>query len=315
MTTDFRDAQQAAGFVTPALYRTHAAVLLQKYPKFNYYDFLPVNTEGDLWDIGTLVYSGDFAGAADYVSGKGFDIPDASANFTQGVSNFYLAGVGYQLSLQEANRAMRMMGSNQDPLQSSLGERKAQGARLVADKFVYDVAMKGKTEKNITGLVNNPTVPTANAPTGGWATATGAQMLADVNTALNDVIVNSLETSIPDTLALPTSKLTALNNAQLPNAGMSVLAFVQANNSYTALTGQRLKVINSRELETAGAGGTRRMIAYESDPQNLEFFLPGAYEFLDPFAISSMSWRVDGVMNVGQLEIYRPKTLSYRDGI
>lgn len=315
MTTDFRDAQQAAGFVTPALYRTHAAVLLQKYPKFNYYDFLPVNTEGDMWDVGTLVYSGDFAGAADYISGKGFDVPDVSANFTQGVSNFYLAGAGYSLSLQEVNRAQRMMGSNQNPLGTSLGERKAEGARLVADKFVYDVAMKGKTEKNLTGLINNASVPTANAPTGTWATATPAQMLADVNAALNDVIVNSLETALPNTLALPTSKLTFLNNTQLTNAGMSVLAFIQANNSFTALTGQKLRVINSRELETAGAGSTKRMIAYESDPQNLEFFLPGAYEFRDPFAISSMSWRVDGIMNVGQLEIYRPKALSYRDNI
>ena len=65
MTTIFQDAQQAAGFVTPALYRTHAAVLEQKYPAFNYADMIPVNTEGDMWDIGTLVYSGDLAGAAD----------------------------------------------------------------------------------------------------------------------------------------------------------------------------------------------------------------------------------------------------------
>ena len=315
MTTDFRDAQQAVGFVTPALYRTHAAVLLAKYPKFNYYDFLPVNTEGDMWDVGTLVYSGDFAGAADYISGKGFDVPDVTANFSQGVSNFYLAGAGYQLTLQEANRAQRMMGTSSNPLNASLGERKAQAARLVADKFVYDVAMKGKAEKGATGLVNNASVPTANAPTGTWGTATPSQMLADVNAALNDVIVNSLETALPNTLALPTSKLTQLNNTQLTNAGMSVLAFVQQNNSYTALTGKPLNIVNSRELETAGAGSTKRMIAYEASPENLEFFLPGAFEFRDPFAISSMAWRVDGIMNVGQLEIYRPKALSYRDNI
>jgi hypothetical protein len=57
------------------------------------------------------------------------------------------------------------------------------------------------------------------------------------------------------------------------------------------------------------------MVAYEKSPDNLEFFLPGLFEFLSPFAISSMTWRVDGIMNVGQLEIYRPKTVSYRDGI
>jgi hypothetical protein len=57
------------------------------------------------------------------------------------------------------------------------------------------------------------------------------------------------------------------------------------------------------------------MVAYEKSPDNVEFFLPGMFEFLSPFAISSMSWRIDGIMNVGQLEIYRPKTFSYRDNI
>jgi hypothetical protein len=47
----------------------------------------------------------------------------------------------------------------------------------------------------------------------------------------------------------------------------------------------------------------------------MEFFLPGAFEFMPLFPTSSMTWRVDGVMNVGQLEVYRPKTVSYRDGI
>ena len=55
----FTDAQQAAGFVTPALYRTHAAVLQTKYPSFDYSGLVPINTDGDMWDIGTLVYSGD----------------------------------------------------------------------------------------------------------------------------------------------------------------------------------------------------------------------------------------------------------------
>jgi hypothetical protein len=81
------------------------------------------------------------------------------------------------------------------------------------------------------------------------------------------------------------------------------------------MTGQPLDIRPSRELETAGASSTKRMIAYEKSPDNMEFFLPGLFEFLPPFAISSMSWRVDGIMNVGQLEIYRPKTVSYRDGI
>jgi hypothetical protein len=186
---------------------------------------------------------------------------------------------------------------------------------MIADKFVYDRVIRGSTEKNFTGMINNASVPTANAPTGTWGTATPAQMLADVNTALNDVIVNSKETAMPNALLLPTSAFLVANNTQLTNVGESVLTYLKANNSYTAMTGQALDIRPSRELETAGASSTRRMVAYEKSPDNMEFFLPGLYEFQPQFPISSMAWRIDGIMNVGQLEIYRPKTMSYRDNI
>ena len=303
----FEDAQQAAGFVVPQLYRVHAAVLETKYPSFDYAGLVPVNTDGDMWDIGTLVYSGDLAGAAAYVAGKGFDIPNVGVNFAQGTSAFHLAGAGYELSLQEVNRAARM--------NVQLGDRKASAARLVSQKFVYDRVISGSTEKNTTGLINNGSVPAANAPTGTWGTATPAQMLADVNTALNDVITNSKETALPNALLLPTTAFLTANNTQLSNVDGSVLSFLKRNNSYTAITGQELDIRPSRELETAGASSTRRMVAYEKSPDNMEFFLPGMFEFLPPFAISSMSWRVDGIMNVGQVEVYRTKTMSYRDNI
>jgi len=303
----FQDAQQAAGFAVPALYRTHAGVFAQKYPSFDYAGLVPINTDGDMWDVGELVYSGDIAGVANYIGGKSFDIPNASVSLTQGVTGFHLGGVGYELSLQEVNRASRM--------NVPIDARKASAARMVAEKFIYDKVIRGSTVKNFTGLINNASVPTANAPTGTWASATPAQILADFNTALTDVYTNSGETAVANSVILPTSKFLYLNNTQLTNTGDSLLTFVKKNNSYTAVTNQPLDIRPSRELATAGASSTARMIAYEKSPDNMEFYLPGMFEFMPLFPTSSMSWRVDGVMNVGQLEIYRPKTLSYRDGI
>lgn len=305
--TIFKDAQQAAGFAVPALYRTHGVVFAQKYPSFDYAGLVPVNTDGDMWDVGTLVYSGDMAGVAQYIGGKSFDVPNASVNFQQGVSNFHMAGVGYELALQEVNRASRM--------NVTIDGRKASAARMVAEKFVYDRVIRGSTVKNFTGLINNAAVPTAAAPNGSWASATPAQKLADINTALTDVYVNSGETSTADTVLLPTAKFLDANNTQMPSIGMSVLTFLKTNNSYTAITGKPLDIRPSRELATAGASSTARLIAYEKSPDNMEFFLPGMFEFMPLFPTSSMTWRVDGVMNVGQFELYRPKTMSYRDGL
>ena len=313
---NLNDAQQVVGFAQPALFRTHR-MLPQKYPSFDYAGLVPVNTDGDMWDVGTLVYSGDVAGKAEYLGGKAFDVPNASINFSQGVSAFHLAGVGYELSRREVERFGRMVAQNPGITEggTNLAERKASAARMIADKFVYDRVIRGSVEKGFLGMINQTTVPTANAPTGTWATSTATQKRADVDAALTDVYVNSRETATANALLLPTSKFLLINSAVMDNTGVSVLEYLRRNNAYTAITNQPLDIRPSRELETAGAGSTGRMVAYEKSPDNMEFFLPGMFEFMPLFPTSSMTWRVDGVMNVGQFELYRPKTMSYRDNI
>jgi hypothetical protein len=140
-------------------------------------------------------------------------------------------------------------------------------------------------------------------------------MLADVNAALGDVITNSKETAIPNALLLPTTRFPRRQQhpavehrrlgAEVPADQQQLFGDDRAGSRHPPepRAGDRRRV------------GTRRMVAYEKSPDNVEFFLPGMYEFLPPFPISSMSWRVDGIMNVGQLEIYRPKAFSYRDNI
>lgn len=304
----FNDAQQAIGFARPALYRTHATVFEEKYPAFDYASYIPTNEDGDMWDVGTVVTSlNGPAGKAEYLSGKGFDIPNISAQMSQGVSNFYLAGCGYELSLQEVNRASRMG--------VDISSRDASGARKIGEKFAYDRAMTGSTEKGFTGLLNNATVPQASAPTGDWDTATPDEMVGDVDAALTDVYTNTKETELANTVLIPTSKFLKANRTKMTEFGGTVLKYLMENNAYTAITKKPLNIMPARQLETAGSGGTKRLVAYARNPGVLEFFMPGAFTFLPLHPLSSMSWRVDGIMNVGQTEIYLPKAVSYRDGI
>jgi hypothetical protein len=304
----FHDAQTAVGFATPALYRTHAKVFEEKYPAFDYATYIPVNEDGDMWDVGTVVTSlTGPAGKAEYLSGKGFDIPNVSSQMSQGVTNFYLAGCGYELSLQEVNRASRMG--------VDISGRDAGNARKVGEKFAFDRFMMGSGEKGFTGLLNNATVPQASAPTGSWDTATPDQMVGDVDAALTDVFSNTKETEMADTIIMPTSKFLKANRTKITDYGGTVLKYIMENNAYTAITKQPLNILPARWLETAGAASSRRLVAYSRNPDVLEAFLPGAFTFLPLHPLSSMSWRVDGIMNVGQTEIYRPKGVSYRDGI
>lgn len=314
MDINFHDAQQAMGFIVPQTLRINTAIEQQVYPSWDYSRLMFVNTDGDMWDIGSVFYSGDIAGAAQFLSGKGFDMPYADVSTAQHLQTNHFAGIGYEWSLQELQRAAK--------LGRSLSSDKAEAARKVAESFIYGIAMRGNAEKGMTGLINDANVPAADVAADGtagattFASKTATQILRDVNAVLNAPFNASKETQRANTLLLPTSRLQTM--AETPRADgsdMTVLAFLKANNSYTLETGQPLTIIGTRELETAGDGGTARMMAYDNDRGVVQMHLPGPHEFLPPFQKSSMTWEVAGIMNVGGVEFRRPKGAAYRDGI
>lgn len=310
---NFADAQQALGFITPQLLRIETQVYQTKYPSFDYSRLMFVNTDGDMWDIGSVFYSGDIAGKAEFLSGKGFDMPYADISQTQFLNANHLAGIGYEWSLQELQRAAK--------LGRSLSSDKALAASKVAESFCYGIAIRGNTEKNVTGLVNDANVPAANVAADGtgstttWSTKTPDLILRDINAALNAPYNATNETQVANTLLLPTTRLQYIAGLRIGDGADTLMKYIRENNAYTLGSGQQLTIIGTRELETAGASSTARMIAYDNSRDVVQFHLPGAHEFLPAFQKSSMTWEVAGIMNVGGTEIRLPKGLAYRDGI
>jgi hypothetical protein len=307
------DAQVGYAFLTPQLYRIETEVYMTRYPSFDISRFMTVDSSGDMWDIGTLVYSMDQVGEAAYLAGAGFDMPYASAKMAQGTQNFHLAGVGYEWNTQELQRAAKMG--------RALSSDKAAAAKLAADRFIYGVAMTGKNpagvaEKGGTGFTNNGSAPSAQVAADGtgssrlWSAKTSDLILRDINAALTAVESGTGETHVANTLALPTSAYNYI--ASTPRASGSdttILSYLQANN----VAGEALTIFKSRALETAGTGSSTRMVAYDRSPQVLKFHLPGPHQFLPPFQKSSMTYEVGGIMNVGGVEVRLPKAIVYRD--
>jgi hypothetical protein len=319
MRIDFTDAQQALGFVRPAFYNIEATIYEVKYPSFDYASLIPVITEGSEWARGTLFRSSDSAGKAEFLNGKGFDMPYADVTRSQYLKGFELAGIGYEWSLEEISVAANE-GIN-------LGDDKARAARRIAEQFLWNVGMTGRgdgvtTEKGWTGLINDPTVPTAMAAATGtgatttWSTKTPDQILADMNTALVGIINATVETEDADTILLPTARYLALSTIpRTTQSDTTILRYLEQNNVYTARTGRPLTIRALRVLNTAGASGTARMIAYRRDPEVVRFHLPMPHKFLPPFQKSSMTWEVGGIMRTGGTEIRLPGAFSYIDGI
>jgi hypothetical protein len=307
------DAQVGYAFLTPQLYRIETEVYMTRYPSFDFGQFMSIDTSGDMWDIGTIVYSQDDVGQAEYLAGAAFDMPYASSRMSQFNKPYHLAGIGYEWNTQELQRAAK--------LGRSLPSDKARAAKRAADRFLYGIALNGKTprgdaEKGGTGFVNNASAPSAQVANDGtgpsrlWSAKTPDLILRDINEALTAVETGTSETSIADTLILPTTRYNYI--ATTPRASgsdMTILSFLLANN----VAGQNLKILKSRELETAGTGSTTRLVAYENSPEVVKFHLPGSHQFLPPFQKSSMTYEVGGIMNVGGVEIRLPKAVVYRD--
>lgn len=316
---NFSDAQQSLGFLVPQLLRINAEIDYQVYPEFDYASFIPVDTDGGMWSAGSVFYTGDIAGRAEWLAGRANDMPYADISTTQLLQSNHLAGIGYEWNRQELERAAQM-GRN-------LGNEKARAARVVAESRIYALAFRGDSTKtgqtNITtGIVNNASVPAANVAADGtgssrlWSAKTPSLILRDINEALNAPFNATLETIRANTLLLPTTRLQYIAGITIGTASDStILDFIKRNNSYTLETGQPLVIRGSRELETAGASSTARMVAYSRTPDVVKLYLPGPHEFLQPFQKSALVWEVPGLFNYGGVEFRRPKGAAYRDGI
>lgn len=306
------DAQVGIAFLTPQLYRIETTAYMERKPSFDITRFFPVDSTGDMWDVGTLVYSMEDYGRAKFLAAEAFDMPFASTKTGQNTRPFHLAGIGYEVGVPDMQRAAK--------LGRSLDADGARSAVKASDRFIYGIGMTGLNpdgvnEKGWTGFVNNASAPAAQVANDGtgpsrlWSAKDPDLILRDINDALTTVETGTGETHVANTLALPTTAYNYIATKRVTDTGATILSFLQANN----LAGESLRIVKSRALETAGTGGTRRMVAYDRDPDVLRFFLPGPHRFYPPFWKSTFVYEVAGLMNVGGLDIRLPKAIVYRD--
>src|SRR5690606_21294446 len=141
-------------------------------------------------------------------------IPLADVSQDAQTKTFQLAAIGYQWNIEEVNTALQIGGS--------LPDRRARAARLAYTKFMYDLTLNGSAVKGMGGLTNYGGVTTTTAPADGtgsvtfWVdedgvgTKTPAQIVRDINVALQGVYLASNTVEMADTILLPVEALNYL---------------------------------------------------------------------------------------------------------
>lgn len=307
--------QVALNFAQNQLYNIETTVYEAKYPTFDYRRHVPVVTEGNPWAQGTTWYAMDVQGEAKFISGQGTDIPFGSWTKAQYSSPFYMIGHGWTWNIEELNQAA-MLGIN-------LSSDQPVNARRIVEKKLYDIAIVGATEKNWTGLINDPGVTSYTVAATGtgsstfWANKTPDQILFDVNTLLSGIPTATSNVEYADTLRLPPSAFRYISSTRLGSGdgAMTVLEFLRLNNIYTAETQQALDIGTILELETIGASGDGRMVAYRKSPEVVRFMLPQPLNTLPVRSRSLMSFESAMLARTGGTQIRLPGAVRYADRI
>ena len=302
------DAQAALGFVTSQTSHIEREVNATVYPDIQYPFLIPVDTSAHPFAKSVTYYSSDKFGKADWINGNANDIPRAGTELAKHETSVHMAGIGYGYGYEEINQA-QMLGMN-------LQADDAMAARRAYEEMVDRVAMTGDTQKGFSGLINNSSITAAAVTTGSWAASTNEDLvLADINELILGIATDTAYTGMADTLLLPYAKMNFLATNRLGDTQSTLLAFLRENNTYTAMTGQPLTIRAVRGLETAGAAGVNRMVAYRRNPQVLKLHVPMPHRFLPVYQDGPLNFVVPGVFRLGGLDIRRPKEVRYGDGI
>lgn len=265
---------------------------------------VPVDTSDPEWIDSVSYLSFDGATMGKFIAANGRDLPQVDIDANLSTIPVGYAGNSYGYSLEELRKAaaMRM------PLDASKARLAFRGAR----QHSQQVAFFGDAQRNMYGLFNHPNVPLDNS-TIDWTTATGDEIVAEMNALLNKVWQQSAQRHVPNTLLLPSTLWTIAQNKRMAvGTDTTVLEFFRRNNTYTAVTGQALDIRSVLWLNDAGVGGVPRMMAYEKNQDNLTMRMPIPWRSLPPQA-TALRLEVPCEYKISGVEFRYPLSAAYRD--
>jgi hypothetical protein len=314
MRLQFGDTQQALGFLIEQTAHIETEVYRIQYPDIQYPSLIPIDSTANEWAKSVTFFSMDRVGQAAWFNHSATDMRLADVNRAKHEQGIELAAIGYRYSLEEIGQAQMIPGTN-------LTSERAESARRAYEEFVDNVAFLGDYGKSWSGLINNASVTRTDAPADGtgssrlWSAKTSDQQIRDVNDALSGVYTGSSTVEMADTVLLPNAAWLTIGNTRVANTMDTALSFLMKNNVYTMKTGQPLTIRGVLGLESAGASGTGRMVCYRKHPSVLKMHIPMIHRFLPVWQTGPITFDIPGIFRLGGLEIRRPGSVRYVDGI
>ena len=294
--------QQQAAHIEPQVYR-------MEYPQYKYHQLVPLDSSAPDWSQTVMFRSMDARGRLKKLGPNSTDVPTVDIGVSQGFHGVDTYALGYTFTLEELNFALLN--------NLSLDSERAMAVRDVVEADLNRIYLLGDQDAG-EGLYASTAVPTDSAagtidslvaaiPTNGAQpiiTLFGNEYAKVYQTQTNTV-------HQPTVFALPTSTHQLLMRTLLSTdnaSNVTVLQFLQMNFP-------NMEFIDDINLETAGAGGTKRMITYKRDMRVVKGHDVMPLMFLAPATADNINFKVPALVRTGGTEWRIPKAASYLDGI
>lgn len=199
--------------------------------------------------------------------------------------------------------------------------QKYEGMMLKYNMDADEQAYIGDSALGLTGLFNNVNATnTGNATTGGWATATAAEMIADVQNMLVSAWQASGYAVVPTRVLAAPKGFSILQSTLVSSAGnMSVLEYLKVNNICYSINGKPLEILPCKWLtgttngNPKGLAATDSMFAYEKNPVRVRY--PIVPLMRTPLEFRDLRQLVTYFGRLGQVEVVYPETVVLRSGL
>jgi len=301
--------QQQAAHIETEVYR-------MEYPQYKYTDLVPLDQSAPDWSKTVMFRAMDARGRLKKLGPNSTDVPTVDIGLSQGFHEVGTYALGYTFSLEELNYAL-LLGQMNGGQGLLLETERAQAVRDVVEGDLNRIYLLGDQETG-EGLYSSTLVPRASAA------GTIASLVADIPTNGAQPIITlfgneytkvyQTQTNTvhrPTHFVLPTSVHQLLMRTVMSTdnaSNVTVLQFLQMN--FPDMT-----FVDDINLETAGQGGTKRMVTFKREMRIVKGHDVMPLMFLAPATADNINYKVPAMVRTGGCEWRIPKAGSYLDGV
>ena len=281
--------QVNANFPTSLAQQIERKVYAKKYPQYPFDTLIPIDRSmpAHVQSIGTIVM--DSVGEARFTSG-GLNptFPTADINARLVNLDVYYGEMGITISESDAQAAALGMG---DPV-----AMKYSAAFMAVRRLMNDLAMNGRPEIGVKGLLNHDGIESSPAAKA-LSAMTGQEAFQAIIDLLSMVSNQTLGRYTADTLILPLAEFNILKTKRFDlTPGLTVMsALRQSEGEIEGQEAPGLRVGYSNDL-------TNKAIAYPRTDEVLRMFIPQGYK-LKPRQPLGNGWAVPGSFKISPLQI------------